>query len=59
LSRLTTANYDDLDRLTSLSYTNAGLTLPNFQYGYNTRNQITSLTHGAGTHTFGMRSYSG
>jgi RHS repeat-associated protein len=48
----TTANYDDLDRLTSLSYTKAGLTLPSFQYGYNTRNQITSLTDGAGTHTF-------
>jgi RHS repeat-associated protein len=48
----TTANYDDLDRLTTLSYSKAGLTLPSFQYSYNAVNQITQLIEAAGTHTF-------
>lgn len=48
----TTADYDDLDRLTTLSYSKAGLTLPSFQYSYNAVNQITQQIEAAGTHTF-------
>ncbi len=49
---VTTSQYDGLDRLTRLTHAKAGNTLADFQYQFNTVNNISQMIDGAGTHNY-------
>jgi RHS repeat-associated protein len=49
---VTTSQYDGLDRLTRLTHAKTGNTLADFQYQFNTVNNITQMTDGAGVYNY-------
>lgn len=49
---VSTYEYDGLDRLTRLKHVKGVNTLADFQYQFNTANNISQMTDGAGTHTY-------
>lgn len=49
---VSTHQYDGLDRLTRLTHAKAGNTLADLQYQFNTVNNITQMTDGAGAHNY-------
>jgi RHS repeat-associated protein len=49
---VTTSQYDGLNRLTRLTHAKGANTLADFQYQFNTVNEITQMTDGAGAHNY-------
>jgi RHS repeat-associated protein len=49
---VTTSQYDGLNRLTRLTHAKGANTLADFQYQFNTVNDITQMTDGAGAHNY-------